>query len=437
MHGSGWHHAVRIVADLRSSAAHSLTSCHRDSNQACTQVHLRGICTALQADKRGPQQLLRKCAALAASRGITLWNSARCAFGCQAWSLLWAGVQSAPLLEMSAIAWAQCIHCPVSFEEFVHSCTQQWRRRMFDLPGHQVLVHVQTTHVDCGHVLDTACTAAARKLGAPVHTPRVLARVTWLQGTLEQHRLACPLEEAVCDGRCVAVLQPHGSCRRVETLPRRHLLTSLIAGRARSRQVSSALHDDVAAMTHSTCRLQSYSARLYCRHHCQRVRVACRAERKAANKTDATSVAAAGEPAADALAAQKDIPDTDCTRVFAWPNGRLRGVLPAEASTCIGSLAAKRCLVRARRRYTDGLEEGRFAGKFLAKAKRAQPGLCMVDHILARCKWAARLGADDIAEARGVERALHGADVRLQAHHVYDVARKRSKRHSSQPTTGA
>ena len=46
----------------------------------------------------------------------------------------------------------------------------------------------------------------------------------------------------------------------------------------------------------------------------------------------------------------------------------------------------------------------------------------MVDHMLARCEWAVRLGADDIAEARGVERALHGADVRLQAHHVYEVA---------------
>ena len=64
------------------------------------------------------------------------------------------------------------------------------------------------------------------------------------------------------------------------------------------------------------------------------------------------------------------------------------------------------------------------AGVFLAKAKRAQPGLCMVDHMLARCTWAARLGADDIAEAHGVERALHGADVRLQAHHVYLAARR-------------
>jgi hypothetical protein len=57
--------------------------------------------------------------------------------------------------------------------------------------------------------------------------------------------------------------------------------------------------------------------------------------------------------------------------------------------------------------------------------------------MLARCEWAARLGADDIAEARGVERALHGADVRLQAHHVYEVASNRSMRRSSQPTTGA
>ena len=76
------------------------------------------------------------------------------------------------------------------------------------------------------------------------------------------------------------------------------------------------------------------------------------------------------------------------------------------------------------------------AGVFLAEAKRAQPGLCMVDHMLARCKWAARLGADDIAEARGVERALHGTDVRLQAHHVYEVAQHRSKRNSCKPNTG-
>ena len=60
----------------------------------------------------------------------------------------------------------------------------------------------------------------------------------------------------------------------------------------------------------------------------------------------------------------------------------------------------------------------------------------MVDHILARCKWAERLGADDIAEARGVERALRGANLRLQAHHVYMLALNRSKRRSSQPTTG-
>ena len=59
-----------------------------------------------------------------------------------------------------------------------------------------------------------------------------------------------------------------------------------------------------------------------------------------------------------------------------------------------------------------------------------------MDHILARCKWAARLSADDIAEARGVERVLRGADVRLQAHHVYTIALHRSKRRSSQPTTG-
>ena len=68
------------------------------------------------------------------------------------------------------------------------------------------------------------------------------------------------------------------------------------------------------------------------------------------------------------------------------------------------------------------------AGVFLAKAKRAQPGLCMVDHMLARCKWAARLGDDDIAEARGVEHALRGADMRLQAHHVYGTANVRSRR---------
>ena len=60
----------------------------------------------------------------------------------------------------------------------------------------------------------------------------------------------------------------------------------------------------------------------------------------------------------------------------------------------------------------------------------------MVDHMLARCEWAVRLGAEDIAEARGVERALHGADVRLQAHHVYQVALNRSRRKSSRPTTG-
>ena len=60
----------------------------------------------------------------------------------------------------------------------------------------------------------------------------------------------------------------------------------------------------------------------------------------------------------------------------------------------------------------------------------------MVDHMLARCEWAARLGADDIAEARGVERELHGADVRLQAHHVYEVAYERSKRNSCKPNTG-
>ena len=76
------------------------------------------------------------------------------------------------------------------------------------------------------------------------------------------------------------------------------------------------------------------------------------------------------------------------------------------------------------------------AGKFLAKARLKQPDLCMVDHILARCKWAVRLGADDIAEARGVERALHGADVRLQAHHVYVVALHRSTRNSCKPNTG-
>ena len=61
----------------------------------------------------------------------------------------------------------------------------------------------------------------------------------------------------------------------------------------------------------------------------------------------------------------------------------------------------------------------------------------MVDHMLARCAWAARLGADDIAEARGVERALHGADVRLQAHHVYVTANDRSRRNSCKPNTGA
>ena len=60
----------------------------------------------------------------------------------------------------------------------------------------------------------------------------------------------------------------------------------------------------------------------------------------------------------------------------------------------------------------------------------------MVDHMLARCKWAVRLGADDIAEARGVERTLHGTDVRLQAHHVYEVAYQRSKRNSCKPNTG-
>ena len=60
----------------------------------------------------------------------------------------------------------------------------------------------------------------------------------------------------------------------------------------------------------------------------------------------------------------------------------------------------------------------------------------MVDHILVRCKWAARLGADEIAEARSVERALRGADARLQAHHVYTAAHVRSMRKSSQPTTG-
>ena len=61
----------------------------------------------------------------------------------------------------------------------------------------------------------------------------------------------------------------------------------------------------------------------------------------------------------------------------------------------------------------------------------------MVDHMLARCTWAARLGADDIAEAHGVERALHGADVRLQAHHVYLAASNRSRRNSCKPNTGA
>ena len=60
----------------------------------------------------------------------------------------------------------------------------------------------------------------------------------------------------------------------------------------------------------------------------------------------------------------------------------------------------------------------------------------MVDHMLARCKWAAQLGADDIAEARGVERALHGANVQMQAHHVYEVAYQRSKRNSYKPNTG-
>ena len=61
----------------------------------------------------------------------------------------------------------------------------------------------------------------------------------------------------------------------------------------------------------------------------------------------------------------------------------------------------------------------------------------MVDHMLERCEWAARLGADDIAEARGVERALHGADVRLRAHHVYVTANVRSRRNSCKPNTGA
>ena len=61
----------------------------------------------------------------------------------------------------------------------------------------------------------------------------------------------------------------------------------------------------------------------------------------------------------------------------------------------------------------------------------------MVDHLLAVSKLAPKLGVEDIEEMRKVEADLSGADVRLQAHHVYQKARDRSRRHSSHPTTGA
>ena len=73
----------------------------------------------------------------------------------------------------------------------------------------------------------------------------------------------------------------------------------------------------------------------------------------------------------------------------------------------------------------------------LVKAKQAHPSLSMVDHLLAVSKIAPRLGVEDIEDMRKVEADLSGADVRLQAHHVYVTALHRSTRIASQPTTGA
>jgi hypothetical protein len=119
-----------------------------------------------------------------------------------------------------------------------------------------------------------------------------------------------------------------------ETVP-----TSLEAGRARARHVTRALHESGAAMRHSAYQIRGCTASSCCRAHCQRVSVACCAGRIAASKADASSASAASEPAAKAPAARTEaLSSTDCTRAYAWPNGPLKGVLPAETLAGAGSL---------------------------------------------------------------------------------------------------
>ena len=65
------------------------------------------------------------------------------------------------------------------------------------------------------------------------------------------------------------------------------------------------------------------------------------------------------------------------------------------------------------------------AGKFMVAAVARDPGLSLVDALLAQPKWAGTLGDDDVRALRVYEAELHALDVEWRAHKAYRAASRR------------